>query len=275
QRAHRVKLILEAIAANDANQLRQLARTDDGLVYEWLRREAWYVIFHHLWVDLSTLFEMKTPVQCTNQPIPTHRPILLHTLDGVYLREKGSGMSDPQHPLFTFSPLHTIPLTHLNHLEQDLRDPKQINKDVERSLYYFPQGNVASPPPRASSNRHSTLLWIDSNPPPTITSGISPLLKSHRQRELHDMIVEILWRNPRLNYYQGFHDVCTCFLLVLGKREAIPAAENVALTGVMPFYTLSWVLTWFSHDLTDFDKVMRLFDLFMASTPLMPVYAAC
>lgn len=43
----------------------------------------------------------------------------------------------------------------------------------------------------------------------------------------------------------------------------------------MPYYTLSWVLTWFSHDLTDFEKVMRLFDLFMASTPLMPVYVAC
>ncbi|RUS15014.1 hypothetical protein BC938DRAFT_477124, partial [Jimgerdemannia flammicorona] len=30
-----------------------------------------------------------------------------------------------------------------------------------------------------------------------------------------------------------------------------------------------------NHDLTDFDKVMRLFDLFMASTPLMPIYVAC
>jgi hypothetical protein len=43
------------------------------------------------------------------------------------------------------------------------------------------------------------------------------------------MIVEILWRNPNLKYYQGFHDICTCFLLVLGKKAAIPAAENVAL----------------------------------------------
>ncbi|RUS17552.1 hypothetical protein BC937DRAFT_89821 [Endogone sp. FLAS-F59071] len=127
------------------------------------------------------------------------------------------------------------------------------------------------------------------------------------------MLVEILWRNPRLHYYQGFHDVCTCFLLVLGKRGAIPAAENVALfflrdamldsfdpvsrqlslvttllsledpelhqfltsNNIMAFFTLSWVLTWYSHDITDFRKVVRLFDLFMASTPLMPVYVAC
>ncbi|RUS33460.1 rab-GTPase-TBC domain-containing protein [Jimgerdemannia flammicorona] len=127
------------------------------------------------------------------------------------------------------------------------------------------------------------------------------------------MIIEILWHNPNLHYYQGFHDVCTTFLLVLGKRLAILAAENVAMfflrdgmldsidpvsrqlslvttllklenpglheflmnANIMPFYTLSWVLMWFSHDLTDFDKVMRLFDLFMASTPLMPIYVTC
>lgn len=73
-----------------------------------------------------------------------------------------------------------------------------------------------------------------------------PVLKEQKQQELHCMIVEILWRNPNLKYYQvseeqsideyymliynkGFHDICTCFLLVLGKKAAIPAAENVAL----------------------------------------------
>lgn len=28
---------------------------------------------------------------------------------------------------------------------------------------------------------------------------------------------------------KGFHDICSGFLLVLGKKNAIPAAENVAL----------------------------------------------
>lgn len=42
----------------------------------------------------------------------------------------------------------------------------------------------------------------------------------------------------------------------------------------MPYYALSWILTWFSHDLESLDKIARLFDLFVASSPLMPVYAA-
>jgi hypothetical protein len=31
-------------------------------------------------------------------------------------------------------------------------------------------------------------------------------------------------------------------------------------------------LTWFSHDLDDFDLILRLFDLFLSSTPMMPLY---
>ncbi|RCH88301.1 hypothetical protein CU098_006849, partial [Rhizopus stolonifer] len=164
---------------------------------------------------------------------------------------------------------------------KDLADPVQITKDVERSLYYYPQ-------------------------------DVTPVFKAHKQQELHCMIVEILWRNPSLKYYQGFHDICTCFLLVLGKKAAIPAAENVALffirdamldsfepvskqlrlmsslieyedpsltlymekANVMPYYALSWILTWFSHDFEDYDKVIRLFDLFISSQAFMPVFIA-
>ncbi|CDH52981.1 tbc1 domain family member 20-like [Lichtheimia corymbifera JMRC:FSU:9682] len=182
-------------------------------------------------------------------------PVLLHTQYGCYLNEKGS--------------------------EEDLADPHQIAKDIERSFYYYPQ-------------------------------GISSAQKARKQKELHDLIIEILWRNPRLKYYQGFHDICSCFLLVLGKKDAIPAAENTALfylrdamldsfdpvskqlhlmssiiefedaelslflnrCHVMPYYALSWILTWYSHDFVRFDKVARLFDLFIASPPLMPVYCA-
>ncbi|KAI7902917.1 rab-GTPase-TBC domain-containing protein [Cokeromyces recurvatus] len=140
-------------------------------------------------------------------------------------------------------------------IEKDLADPLQITKDVERSLYYYPQGNNISP---------------------------------------------------------GFHDICTCFLLVLGKKLAIPAAENVALffirdamldsfdpiskqlqlmsslieyedpgltlflekANIMPYYALSWLLTWFSHDFENYEKVIRLFDVFISSQAMMPVYIA-
>ncbi|CAO3654321.1 unnamed protein product [Mucor fragilis] len=223
RRAQQTQDILEAMARNDYDQLKKLARHPEGFVDDKLRQYVW--------------------------------PVLLHTQHGNYLAERGS--------------------------EKDLADPVQITKDVERSLYYYPQ-------------------------------DITPMLKAHKQQELHCMIVEILWRNPALKYYQGFHDICTCFLLVLGKKAAIPAAENVALffirdamldsfdpvskqlrlmsslieyedpeltlflekANIMPYYALSWILTWFSHDFEAYEKVVRLFDLFISSQAIMPVYIA-
>ncbi|KAL9547280.1 hypothetical protein MBANPS3_006249 [Mucor bainieri] len=223
RRAQQTQDILEAMARNDFDELKRLARRPEGFVDDKLRQYVW--------------------------------PVLLHTQHGNYLAERGS--------------------------EKDLADPVQITKDVERSLYYYPQ-------------------------------DITPMLKAHKQQELHCMIVEILWRNPALKYYQGFHDICTCFLLVLGKKAAIPAAENVALffirdamldsfdpvskqlrlmsslieyedpeltlflekANIMPYYALSWILTWFSHDFEAYEKVVRLFDVFISSQAIMPVYIA-
>ena len=37
-------------------------------------------------------------------------------------------------------------------------------------------------------------------------------------------------------------------------------------------FAVSWLLTWFSHGLDDWRAVARLFDLFLASDPLMPLY---
>lgn len=51
-------------------------------------------------------------------------------------------------------------------------------------------------------------------------------------------------------------------------------SNNVSRCNIMPYYALSWILTWFSHDLESLDKIARLFDLFVASSPLMPVYVA-
>lgn len=42
----------------------------------------------------------------------------------------------------------------------------------------------------------------------------------------------------------------------------------------VPFFALSWLLTWFAHDVPDLESISRLFDLFLSSHPLMPLYLA-
>ncbi len=40
------------------------------------------------------------------------------------------------------------------------------------------------------------------------------------------------------------------------------------------FFTLSWLLTWFSHNLERLGDIARIFDFLLASHPIMPVYLA-
>ncbi|KAL3938551.1 MAG: hypothetical protein SGARI_001697 [Bacillariaceae sp.] len=54
-----------------------------------------------------------------------------------------------------------------------------------------------------------------------------------------------------------------------------PMVHNHLLDADMePFFCLSWIITWFSHDVRDTSLVKRLFDAFIVSHPLLPVYMA-
>ncbi len=46
----------------------------------------------------------------------------------------------------------------------------------------------------------------------------------------------------------------------------------LAKSGVEPFFALSWIITWFSHELENLDRISRLFDVFIVSHPMMPLY---
>ena len=41
-----------------------------------------------------------------------------------------------------------------------------------------------------------------------------------------------------------------------------------------PYFCLSWVITWFAHDIRDTELVKRLYDFFLVSHPLMSVYVS-
>lgn len=59
--------------------------------------------------------------------------------------------------------------------------------------------------------------------------------------------------DPELySYLQGLHE---------------PALE-------VPYFALSWYMTWFAHDVPSLSQIARLFDLFLSSHPLMPLYVA-
>lgn len=132
------------------------------------------------------------------------------------------------------------------------------------------------------------------------------------QDQLVILIMRLLIKRPSLFYYQGFHDICVTCLLILGEErafhvldslsqshlksfmaqsmektsailEVIPViiekedkelSEFLTKSGVGTIFALSWVITWYSHVLKNYDTVGRLFDTFICSDKLMPVYVA-
>lgn len=161
------------------------------------------------------------------------------------------------------------------------KDYHQVVLDVKRSLKRFPPG----------IDDDYRLVLMD---------------------QLTVLIIRVLMKHPELNYYQGFHDVAITFLLVMGEDVGFELVESLSVThlsefmrptmekttyylsylypilhranpllfqflinsGVGTVFCLPWLITWFAHTLSDYRNVVRLYDFFLASPYLMPMYIA-
>jgi len=172
---------------------------------------------------------------------------------------------------------------------------EQVEKDVERSMWKFTRLN--SDLERQYKRKQ-----------------LSRLMNSILSQEFVDGNFFKSTSTLKLHYFQGFHDICTIVLLACGEDTGALVCSKLVqyqlfdvmkapsldpmlkvLKLIVPLircvdaqlakfitkadneegqFALSWVLTWFSHVIEDFDKCARLFDFFLASHPLMPMYFA-
>lgn len=138
-----------------------------------------------------------------------------------------------------------------------------------------------------------------------------PDARPRLRRQLRTVCNRVLDAHSELSYYQGFHDVASTILLVCKKTSVAQCVMERLATGplrpllapdlslvtgllqllfpiikaedaklyafleraaVQPFFALPWVLTWFSHSVSSFATVARLFDFFLASDGTMPLF---
>ncbi|GBG28854.1 TBC1 domain family member 20 [Hondaea fermentalgiana] len=139
-------------------------------------------------------------------------------------------------------------------------------------------------------------------------------LRVLKREALTEIILNVLRADATLHYYQGFHDVATVHLHVMGND--IRAASETTLAAsrlqfkdhhgqdfgatiqamnllpviihhfdhkvsttleraeVGPMFALAWVLTGFAHSVQDLNVTARLFDIILASHPLLCIYLA-
>ena len=61
-------------------------------------------------------------------------------------------------------------------------------------------------------------------------------------------------------------------LMQILKRQDEEVYGIISQIGDIPTFTLSWLLTWYSHVLSEFREVQRLFDAMLSQPPLFPLY---
>ncbi|XP_039280456.1 TBC1 domain family member 20 [Nilaparvata lugens] len=132
------------------------------------------------------------------------------------------------------------------------------------------------------------------------------------QDQLTQLIMRVIIEYPHLRYYQGYHDVAVTILLVVGEDAAFQIMKVLSTNHLKDFmertmektqyllnhiyplikrrspklyeflekaelgtmFCLPWFLTWYGHDLKHYRDVVRLYDFFLASPPLMSLYLA-
>ncbi|KAH6607869.1 tbc domain-containing [Trichoderma cornu-damae] len=157
------------------------------------------------------------------------------------------------------------------------RDEDQVQLDVNRSFVHYPSDQS------------------------------EPELRE-RKHELSNLIVEILRRHPYLCYFQGYHDICQVFLLVLEPAARVPLVARLSvlrirdfmlpslsattaqlrllpdilaradpelrrhLSSIEPFYALAGTLTMYAHNIERYADIARLFDVILAREPTFSIY---
>ncbi|KAK3726757.1 hypothetical protein QZH41_010410 [Actinostola sp. cb2023] len=184
----------------------------------------------------------------------------------------------------------------------------QVNLDVDRSHRRFPHETGARRRKINPWNKHVYRLMVIT----ACVSEMRASRRKVLQSQLTNIIMRVLCKNSQLHYYQGYHDIAVTLLLVAGEDLATALLEKISLhqlrdymdvtmektTKMLSFmhpiideadpelerfliqsevgqiFALSWCITWYGHVLKDFDTIVRLFDFFLATHPLMPVYLA-
>ncbi|XP_059364977.1 TBC1 domain family member 20 isoform X1 [Carassius carassius] len=211
-------------------------------------------------------------------------PVDIETLQRAALSEGGLLTDDIRRkvwPKLLSINVYNLPAKPSKDVREDHKDYRQVVLDVRRSMRRFPKG-----------------MRVDE--------------REVLQEQLIDIILDVLRRNPQLHYYQGYHDIVVTFLLVVGERMTIAIMEKLSnhhlrdfmdptmdstkhiLNYLMPIlervdrelhdfmirsevgtiFALSWLITWYGYVLSDFRHVLRLYDFFLASHPLMAIYFA-
>lgn len=184
------------------------------------------------------------------------------------------------------------------------RSFNQVVLDVDRcagrfegEVYYHRDG-------KSSSHNHDSTC-------PSETKSFDDKDQDELKKKLTELIVRLLIKKPDLHYYQGFHDVCLTYMILLGDEKKaedkldkmidshfkiymqptmLETQEHLAQIPIIigleqpeiqvfleksevgTIFALSWVITWFSHVINDQADIERIFKFLEKHDTVMVLY---
>lgn len=166
------------------------------------------------------------------------------------------------------------------------KDSHVVECDMLRSLWSWTEGWTDE---ERDKKRAALKRILDA----TIAGNAGDL---HYYQGLHDVAAVLLFVCGEAPAYRMLSRLAQCHLRDCTRPKLEAAIEALSLlypilsvadpelhahiTGLhepaleVPYFALSWQMTWFSHDVATLDQCARLFDLFISSHPLMPLYVA-
>jgi hypothetical protein len=91
------------------------------------------------------------------------------------------------------------------------------------------------------------------------------------------VLTRLAWSHFRDAMRPNFHNLQSALKLIVMPLIASFDSElhsHLFDCEMEPYFCLSWVITWFAHDIRDTELVKRLYDFFLVSHPLMSVYVS-
>ncbi|KNE69881.1 hypothetical protein AMAG_14728 [Allomyces macrogynus ATCC 38327] len=155
---------------------------------------------------------------------------------------------------------------------------EQIDKDVRRSFVLFAE-DIRTPHAAPSTTNEFGHREDGED------DDIFETVKARKRAELQRMLVQVVGHHParvvslyylRDAMHESLHPVMAQMriLLPILRNENPDVFELFQEVELEPHFCLSWITTWFAHDIDRFDDVCRLFDFFLSTNPIMPLYVS-
>ena len=141
----------------------------------------------------------------------------------------------------------------------------------------FPSSSTTSTPTAAATTTTAPTAAV---PPPPIQQQQQqqPIVVAPPALELPARVLYQVSQSHLRDYLKdNFVDLQTALRLTVFPLLAFldPAVHDHLYAAEMePFFCLSWIITWFAHEVRDSALVKRLFDAFLVSHPLLPLYVS-